>query len=263
MLHPGTLAALGAACVISARAADVVIVSLPWTSPLSAGPRAQNYPPDQDSRDIWIVEDFTTDQDWLIGKFSSRGNTSPTTDVCATILDDWPTTGQVVMHSVLGTGRTEPYPGSTWGQYACDFGHQRLPAGRYYIMWQADGNPSTLLPVFFAQGGAYAVGAGTPDNAYQYNPGGGWNLPDGVLDPVTSELNNQGVPIGVNFTLMGEVAPPLCIGDFNTDGGVDGADVESFFIAWEAADNRADVNRDGGVDGSDVETFFLAWEAGC
>lgn len=262
MQTPPFGAALAAALAVSAFAADVTIVSLPWTSPLSAGPLALNYPPDQDSRDIWVVEDFTTDRDWLIGKFSSRGNTGPTTDVFAVILDDWPTTGRVVMQSVRGTGRTEPYPGSSWGQYVCDFGRQRLPAGRYFIMWQADGNPGSLLPIFFAQGGAYAVGVGTPNNAYQYNPGGGWSLPRGVLDPVTSELNNQGDPIGVNFTLMGEEAPPRCFADFNLDGAVDGADVEAFFLAWEAADNRADVNEDGGVDGGDAETFFRAWEAG-
>jgi hypothetical protein len=55
---------------------------------------------------------------------------------------------------------------------------------------------------------------------------------------------------------------PACPADFNQDGGVDGADVEAFFLAWEAADARADTNRDGGVDGGDVEAFFLAWEPG-
>jgi hypothetical protein len=53
-----------------------------------------------------------------------------------------------------------------------------------------------------------------------------------------------------------------CFADFNQDGGVDGADVESFFSAWEAGSTSADVNFDGGVDGTDVETFFLLWEAG-
>ncbi len=54
-----------------------------------------------------------------------------------------------------------------------------------------------------------------------------------------------------------------CIGDFNFDGGVDGADVEAFFLAWEVGDSSADVNCDGGVDGSDVETFFRTWANGC
>ena len=54
-----------------------------------------------------------------------------------------------------------------------------------------------------------------------------------------------------------------CYSDVNGDGGVDGADVETFFLAWEAADPLGDFNVDGGVDGGDVEAFFLAWEAGC
>jgi probable HAF family extracellular repeat protein len=53
-----------------------------------------------------------------------------------------------------------------------------------------------------------------------------------------------------------------CFADFNQDGGIDGADIESFFLAWEAGSTAADVNLDGGVDGSDIETFFLSWEAG-
>jgi probable HAF family extracellular repeat protein len=53
-----------------------------------------------------------------------------------------------------------------------------------------------------------------------------------------------------------------CFADFNQDGGIDGGDIESFFLAWEAGSTNADVNQDGGVDGSDIETFFLAWEAG-
>jgi hypothetical protein len=53
-----------------------------------------------------------------------------------------------------------------------------------------------------------------------------------------------------------------CPADFNQDGGVDGADVDAFFEAWEAGDGSADVNADGGVDGEDVSAFFSAWEAG-
>ncbi|MBS0196381.1 MAG: hypothetical protein JSR77_06455 [Planctomycetes bacterium] len=53
-----------------------------------------------------------------------------------------------------------------------------------------------------------------------------------------------------------------CIADFNQDGGIDGADVEAFFAAWEVGGSNADVNQDGGVDGTDVATFFAAWESG-
>ena len=54
-----------------------------------------------------------------------------------------------------------------------------------------------------------------------------------------------------------------CVGDFNQDGGVDGSDVEAFFLSWEDGSGNADVNADGGVDGQDVEYFFTRWSAGC
>ena len=60
--------------------------------------------------------------------------------------------------------------------------------------------------------------------------------------------------------LSANLAPP-CPGDWNTDGGVDGADLQAFFTAWEAGE--ADANRDGGTDGTDVEAFVTAWETGC
>ncbi|MBX3383132.1 MAG: hypothetical protein KF864_06445 [Phycisphaeraceae bacterium] len=52
-------------------------------------------------------------------------------------------------------------------------------------------------------------------------------------------------------------------GDFNQDGGIDGADVEAFFAAWENGDPEADINLDGGIDGADVDFFFDRWERGC
>jgi hypothetical protein len=71
---------------------------------------------------------------------------------------------------------------------------------------------------------------------------------------ITATLDN----VSVEGTLV--ETGPACPADFNADGGVDGADIESFFTAWEAGDGIADVNADGGVDGSDVETFFAAWK---
>ncbi len=59
------------------------------------------------------------------------------------------------------------------------------------------------------------------------------------------------------------VADSCCIGDFNQDGGIDGADVQAFFAEWELGNTSADVNADGGVDGTDVQYFFIRWEAGC
>ena len=60
----------------------------------------------------------------------------------------------------------------------------------------------------------------------------------------------------------GGVGCPSCAADFNEDGGVDGADIEAFFVAWESADSCADSNQDGGIDGGDIEGFFATWQAG-
>lgn len=89
-----------------------------------------------------------------------------------------------------------------------------------------------------------------------------------TIDPDTGRffLVSQGALTFCNFiyilTPVRGDPEPCIYADFNEDGGVDGADVEAFFQAWEAAEERADVNRDGGVDGADVEAFFQAWEAG-
>jgi hypothetical protein len=53
-----------------------------------------------------------------------------------------------------------------------------------------------------------------------------------------------------------------CRADFNQDGGVDGADIESFFVEWQVGGICGDVNADGGVDGGDVETVLRVWQAG-
>ena len=53
-----------------------------------------------------------------------------------------------------------------------------------------------------------------------------------------------------------------CAADADGSGGIDGADVEAFFVGWEAGEFEADFDESGGVDGADVGAFFVAWEAG-
>ena len=65
-----------------------------------------------------------------------------------------------------------------------------------------------------------------------------------------------------SFSITIDAQAPLCPADFNQDGGVDGSDIDAFFLAWEAGDASADTNQDGGVDGTDVDAFFIVWEAG-
>jgi hypothetical protein len=53
-----------------------------------------------------------------------------------------------------------------------------------------------------------------------------------------------------------------CAADYNQDGGIDGLDIEAFFIDFENGTGCADVNKDGAIDGQDVEAFFLRFENG-
>lgn len=64
------------------------------------------------------------------------------------------------------------------------------------------------------------------------------------------------------FRLAQGVNAPPCPADFNQDGGIDGSDVEAFFVVWESGEAGGDVNADGGVDGADIERFMTVWEAG-
>lgn len=68
--------------------------------------------------------------------------------------------------------------------------------------------------------------------------------------------------LGGTFYLTGPSFSPRCVADHNNDGGIDGADVEAFFLDWENGLPAADVNGDGGVDGADVEFFAIPWKAG-
>ena len=74
-----------------------------------------------------------------------------------------------------------------------------------------------------------------------------------VFTNACGSASTVGVPICVTIP---------CAADFNVDGGVDGMDIEPFFLTWQAGACAADVNQDGGVDGGDVETFFVTWQAG-
>jgi RHS repeat-associated protein len=53
--------------------------------------------------------------------------------------------------------------------------------------------------------------------------------------------------------------PAVCA-DIDNDGGVNGADVEAFFVAFEAGNPEGDIDLDGGVSGADPEAFFAAFE---
>jgi hypothetical protein len=64
------------------------------------------------------------------------------------------------------------------------------------------------------------------------------------------------------ITIENLTSPPFCAADYNQDGGIDGSDIEAFFVDWQDSAGHSDVNQDGGVDGSDIEAFFMQWETG-
>jgi hypothetical protein len=88
----------------------------------------------------------------------------------------------------------------------------------------------------------------------------------GAGTPVAAWTGATSGSASYTITLSGTCYPgggcPVCAADFNQDGGVDGADVEAFYLVWEAGEACGDVNQDGGVDGGDVEAFYVVWEAG-
>jgi glucose/arabinose dehydrogenase len=128
-------------------------------------------------------------------------------------------------------------PGFTLGEII-SFGEDNL--GELYIVDRSG-----------TSGRIFRIVAATP-NEPDCNANG---VPDAcdIARGTSQDTNNNGIP--------DECEPP-CYADFNQDGGIDGADVEAFYLAWEVGDPSADVNQDGGVDGQDVETFFIAWESG-
>ncbi len=86
-----------------------------------------------------------------------------------------------------------------------------------------------------------------------------WDLGSTNDPPAYSGVFSEDSRVEVDIETAGGTP---CPADFNQDGGIDGADVEAFFTAWQDSAPESDVNQDGGVDGSDVEVFFNAWEAG-
>ncbi len=87
---------------------------------------------------------------------------------------------------------------------------------------------------------------------------------DADVPPVTGEgslrLFRPGTPDTVSFSIPVPSAP-ACPSDWDQSGGVDGDDITSFFVDWQAGE--ADIDQSGGTDGDDIPVFFGFWQAGC
>jgi hypothetical protein len=134
----------------------------------------------------------------------------------------------------------EPFDGTDW----------TATVGEYDITWRTTPHATNA--------NANALRWGTLYN-FRFTvdvPPATGNLMLGLFRPATA-----GFPAAV----LGDSTvpdPTVCIGDFNRDGGSDGADVQAFFEAWGLGVPAADANADGGVDGADVQVFFERWEVG-
>ncbi|MCX5691643.1 MAG: hypothetical protein NTV94_17935 [Planctomycetota bacterium] len=154
----------------------------------------------------------------------------------------------------------------------------------WLVIWKDDDEPELLNPApltafspdFIADHGRLALGGGAVwtreygfQTLLQFLTDHGAPLPAGWTVDAVNALSADG------STFAGRIRIPTtqiyrafvaytdykpCYADFNSDGGVDGSDIEAFFRTWEAGDG--DINLDGGVDGADIETFFIQWEAG-
>jgi len=164
-----TLAAL-AALSPCALAQEQPIVSNPWQFGQTAGPNGTDYA--DDTRDLWIVEDFVTSADALLTRFESYGTIYPAplvlTDMTVRIYDGLPTTGHIVAQSTPGTGRIV-VNGINYRLMA-DFANAYLPAGSYYVVWTVETHPNQIA-IFWVQNGDYTIGSGSPSTAWQWNPG--------------------------------------------------------------------------------------------
>ncbi|MCA9285809.1 MAG: CHRD domain-containing protein [Phycisphaerales bacterium] len=87
-----------------------------------------------------------------------------------------------------------------------------------------------------------------PGHIYRCTPDGTWTI--GPFDIAVGD----DTPGAANVACA---VPPVCIGDLNDDGVVDGSDLGILLGSWGTPDN--DLNGDGDVDGSDLGILLGAW----
>lgn len=132
-------------------------------------------------------------------------------------------------------------------------------ADSLFLIHSFRATPSTVSDTVWVRRGSGWLSLGTLDARPNGPTPSSRAFEDGLL--VYSDINKlpNGEP---TFRFAYFPAPVVCIADQNCDGGVDGSDIEAFFIKFDAGDPSADVNNDGGVDGADVQVFFEVWENG-
>ncbi|MCX5691786.1 MAG: S8 family serine peptidase, partial [Planctomycetota bacterium] len=193
--------------------------------------------------------------------------TTPANDACANAVAITDGT-----YNFCTTGATtDPATGGPTESFCSGAGDPNIGSDLWYsYVAPCDGTASVVLcgSNFDTKVGAYAGTCPTAANTVITCNDDSCGLQSQISFPATAGQNYL-IRIGGYLGAVGNVTMTIgtqcsfvCPADFNQDGGVDGADVDAFFAAWEAGEATADVNQDGGVDGSDINVFFAAWEAG-
>lgn len=142
----------------------------------------------------------------------------------------------------------------------------RLGAGTYWIQWSFLGATSPSQNVFTPL--ISPRDSVTGHNARLLNA-----LSGSPADPRAWFEGREGFVAGVSegrayalpFELSGTPGINTCSpcpADFDSNGGVDGADLGAFFIDFEQGLPCADIDQNGGLDGGDIAAFFIAFQAG-
>jgi hypothetical protein len=179
------IAVVGTILIAGTGARAQVIASLPFISTQTAGPTGTNYEPPEDNRDLWIIEDFTVAQTVTLNRFESLGTVFPSPafvfDVTVNIYDAMPPNGNIVLSSVPGSGTVSAAGG--WNVFRALFGGQTLPAGSYFLVWNATTRTSQgQRAIFWAQGGHTLLAA-----AWLRTPGYGIPAADGDTRTTSSQ----------------------------------------------------------------------------
>lgn len=236
-----------------------IVASLSYDGTSSWGAAGQDFESAFDMYDTFVVERFGIVDEARLTEFRSVGfgtsNPFGMTDVRVEIyggdrrdeICDDGTLPSPLMTSVDGSGF---YDGTS---ALSDFGGQCLGPGEYYIRWGAEMNFTTFGQIFFfVQRGPHDHGLGSPNDAFQSNPGNGFGMGECFI------VFDGDLGTGVNFVLCGDVgdcgAPcpdPDGCGDWGGDGVSDSDDLFLFLASFLSRDPCADLNGDGSIDSDD------------
>ena len=154
--------------------------------------------PGTDHLDTWVVSDFTTTQDYYLFDVESYGRATNTNYIDGeganfAVYDGFPWDGgNIVLNAADGYDALHAL-----GKIGATFQGQMLPAGSYYLVFQAVHN-------FLTPGGntlIYHTTTGN-NNDWQWNPGLGqnWGGPSRAVEA-------SGSPIDVNWQLTAQPVP--------------------------------------------------------